>query len=155
MKHIIAATALALALAAPASAQEGLVTKPSKYSVAESIDRIEAAVKKKAHKYQIFARIDFQALARGRGGQVRPSQLLIFGGGGVLDQLLPAHPVTAIDLPPRVLAWEDENGRVWLTYITGDLLKARHGIEDKDHIANLALETVTRFTASYAAKALK
>ncbi len=120
----------------------------------ETIDRLEAAVKN-AYRVQVFARIDFQAMARGRGGHVRPSQLLIFGGGGVLDKLLPAHPVMAIDLPARALAWEDENGRVWLTYITGDLLKVRHGIEDKDHIGNMALESVTRFTASFAAKALE
>ena len=116
----------------------------------ETIDRLESVVKN-VRSVQIFARIDFQAMALRRGAKIRPSQLLIFGGGGVLGRLLPTHPVMAIDLPARALAWEDENGTVWLTYITGNLLKIRHGIEGKDYI----LENVTRFTASFDAQALE
>lgn len=95
MRKMIAAIAFALALAAPAWAQEGLVTRPSKYSVAETMNRLESAVKA-AKGPQIFARIDFQALA---GGKIRPSQLLIFGSGAVLPPFISAAPTVAIDLP--------------------------------------------------------
>ena len=150
MIKLIATTVFALALVAPTSAQEGLVTRPSKYSVAETIDRLESAVKS-AREVQIFARIDYQAMAATQGGKIRPSQLLIFGRGGQLPQLLPNKPIVAIDLPPRALAWEDESGKVWLTYITGDFLKSRHGIEGKDDV----MKRLTGFTRSLVEKALE
>jgi len=110
MIKLIATTAFALALAAPTSAQEGLVTTPSKYSVAETIDRLESAVKS-AREVQIFARIDYQAMAATQGGKIRPSQLLIFGRGGQLPQLLPNKPIVAIDLPPRALSGKTKTAR--------------------------------------------
>ena len=76
---------------------------------------------------------------------------MIFGRGGQLPQLLPNKPIVAIDLPPRALAWEDESGKVWLTYITGDFLKSRHGIEGKDDV----MKRLTGFTRSLVEKALE
>jgi len=130
-------------------ADTGLVTVSSKYSVAETIDRFEAAAK--AEKFQIFARVDFQPLAAANGGNVRPNQLLIFGRGGVLPPLLPATPIVAIDLPLKALAWEDANGKVWLTYNSGEYLKDRHGISGKDDV----LKRVTEVTQSLAKKAIE
>jgi uncharacterized protein (DUF302 family) len=125
---VLAIATLSPAFSQPATAADGLVTKPSKYSVAETIDRFESAVRS-AGDFKIFARVDFQAFAATQGGKVRPSQLSIFGGGRALQPLLPATPKAAIDLPLKVLAWEDENGKVWVTYNTGEYLKERHPIK--------------------------
>ncbi len=132
MKRLIFAMALWLGLAASAVADDGLVTIPSKYPVAETLDRLDAAAK--AEKFQVFARVDFQALAASNGGKVRPNQLLIFGRGGVLPPLLPATPRVAIDLPLKALAWEDEAGKVWLAVNTGEYVRDRHGIAGKDDL---------------------
>lgn len=149
MKALLASSLSLFLFATGAFADNGLVTVSSKYSVAETIDRLEAAAK--ADKFQIFARVDFQSLAATNGGNVRPSQLLIFGRGGVLPPLLPSTPLVAIDLPLKALAWEDANGKVWLTYNTGEYLKARHDITGKDDL----LKRLTEVTQSLAKKAVE
>lgn len=123
----------------------GMATMPSKYSVTETIDRVEAAVKATTG-FQIFARVDFQSLAAAQGGKIRASQLLIFGRGTVLEPLLPQTPVSAIDLPLKILAWEDESGKTMLSYNTGEYLAQRHGIKGKDEV----LKRITDATAKFA-----
>jgi uncharacterized protein (DUF302 family) len=149
VKTLLISVVFLLAISITASADNGLVTVPSKFSVAETIDRFEAAAK--AEKFQIFTRVDFQPLAAANGGNVRPNQLLIFGRGGVLPPLLPSTPMVAIDLPFKALAWEDANGRVWLTYNTGEYLKDRHAISGQDDL----LKRVTDLTQSLAKKAVE
>lgn len=127
----------------------GLVTIESKYPVGETIDRFEAAAK--AEKFQIFARVDFQPLAAANGGNIPPNQLLIFGRGGVVPPLLSTTPVAAIDLPLKILAWQDSNGKVWLTYNTGEFLKDRHALSGKDDL----LKRLTEVTQSLAKKAVE
>ena len=148
MKTVLLALAMLFSVAQNVSADNGLVTLPSKYSVAETIDRFEAAAK--AEKFQIFSRVDFQPLAAANGGNVRPNQLLIFGRGGVLPPLLPKVPVVAIDLPFKALSWEDANGKVWLTYNTGEYLRDRHAISGSDEL----LKRVTDIIQSLAKKAV-
>ena len=143
MKTFLFSLAVLGVISNVAFADNGLVTIPSKYPVAETIDRLEAAAK--PEKFQIFARIDFQSLAAANGGNVRPNQLLLFGRGGVLPPLLPTVPVVAIDLPLKALAWEDANGKVWLTYNTGEYLKDRHSISGKDDLLKLLTEVTQSF----------
>ena len=130
------------------SSNTGIITKASKYPVTETIDRLETAVKS-ADGIQIFARVDFQALAATQGGKVRPSQLLIFGGGRLAQPFLSAAPTAAIDLPIKVLAWEDESGKVWVSYNTGDYLKDRHAIKGRDEF----LRRFTELSESFVTKA--
>jgi uncharacterized protein (DUF302 family) len=81
-----------------------LVTKPSNYSVAEAIDRIEKAVTSKG--MQIFARIDHGAEAKTLGLEMKPTLLLIFGNPKGGTALMVAKRTTAIDLPMKALAWQ-------------------------------------------------
>jgi len=99
-----------------------VVTKPSKYSVPATIGRVETVVT--ANGMQSFARIDHGGEAKKVGLAMRPTELLIFGNPkrGV------AKPTAAIDLPIKTLAWEDEDGKVWLTYNSPELLHERHGV---------------------------
>ena len=103
-----------------------VVTKPSKYSVHETINRIENAVAEKGMK--IFARIDHGGEAKKVGLAMRPIELLIFGNPKGGTALMVAKPTTAIDLPMKALAWEDEDGKVWLTYNSPELLRERHAL---------------------------
>lgn len=112
------------------AADNGLVTIPSRYTVAETLDRLEAAAK--SENFQILGRIDFQPLAVAAKGQIPPTQILFFGRGGVLPPLVPIAPTVALDLPLKALAWEDANGKVWLTYNTGEFLQTRHEIRTVD-----------------------
>jgi uncharacterized protein (DUF302 family) len=120
-----------LAAVSPGTAQAGgnVVTKPSKYSVSETIDRIERAVTAKGMK--IFARIDHGGEAKKVGLEMRPTQLLIFGNPKGGTALMVVRPTAAIDLPMKALAWEDKDGKVWLTYNSPELLKDRHGVPEE------------------------
>lgn len=77
---------------------------------------------------QIFARIDHGGGAKKVGLVMRPTELLIFGNPKGGTALMVARPTAAIDLPMKALAWEDENGNVWLTYNSPELLHERHGV---------------------------
>ncbi|WHZ22401.1 MAG: hypothetical protein OJF47_001513 [Nitrospira sp.] len=82
-----------------------VITKRSKYSVPDTIDRIEKAVTEKGMK--IFARINHAGEAKQAGLEMRPTELLLFGNPKGGTPLMVAKPTTAIDLPMKALAWED------------------------------------------------
>ena len=109
-----------------AQAGDNLITKASKYTVLETIDRIERAITAKG--MQIFTRINHGEEAKKVGLEMKPTELLIFGNPKGGTALMVARPTVAIDLPMKALAWEDKDGKVWLTYNAPELLKERHGV---------------------------
>ncbi len=115
-----------LVLVSQTHADGTLVTKRSHYTVAETIDRIERAVTDKG--LLLFARIDHANEARKVGLEMPPAELLIFGNPKGGTPLMLAAPTVAIDLPMKALAWQDQAGRVWLTYNASALLAVRHGL---------------------------
>ena len=104
-----------LALATQAAAQSGAITIASKYSVAETADRLEAAVKAEPG-FAVFGRIDYQSIAASQGGKVRPTWLVLFGRGRAVQTLLSKAPTLGLDLPLKVLVWGSGDGIVRLTY---------------------------------------
>ena len=103
----------------------GFISKPSQHSVPETIQRLSAALKSKG--IAIFALVDHSGEAEKAGLKMRPTQLLIFGNPKAGTPLMVAAPSTAIDLPLKALAWEDADGKVWLSYNSPDYLQQRHG----------------------------
>lgn len=151
-KRLIRRVAFVLGLAAAwsgfatePSTGPGLVTIASRHSVVETIDRFEASVKAAPGGFRVFSRVDFQELAASQGGTVHPSQLIVFGRGGVLQTLLSQAPVAAIDLPLKALAWEDQNGKVWLTYNSGEYLAQRHGLQGRDDVLKRLTSLIDKF----------
>lgn len=112
-----------------AHADNGIVSKPSKYSVAETLDRLEAVVKAKGAT--VFARIDHSGEAEKVGIRMRPTQLLIFGNPKTGSALMNASPSVAIDLPLKALVSEDAEGKVWLIYNSPEYMKGRHDLKDE------------------------
>jgi uncharacterized protein (DUF302 family) len=149
MRTLLLGLVVAAACASQVLGDSNLVKIPSRYSVIETMDRLEAAVKASSNDFQIFSRVNFQELAATRGDKIRPGQLLIFGRGGLLQPLLPEFPTSAIDLPLKVLVWEDDVGKIWVAYNTGELLRERHNIKGRDEF----LKRMTEVTASFAKKA--
>lgn len=111
------------------AATDGIVSKSSKYSVPETLNRLEAVVKSKG--IIVFARIDHSGEAEKAGLKMRPTQLLIFGNPKTGTPLMNSTPLVAIDLPLKALAWEDEKGKVWLSYNSPVYLKQRHGLKEE------------------------
>ena len=135
MKSLLMAIALSILPVLSSAADNGLTTVPSSFSVTDTVNRLETLVKEKG--ITVFARIDHQAEATKAGLTMRASQLLIFGNPKAGTPLMKAAPTTAIDLPLKALAWEDADGKVWLSYNRPDLLKQRHGLSD-DQLKPLA-----------------
>ena len=110
-----ALTALSLALLiAPVHAIDGMVVVPSMHATQATLDRLEAIAK--ARDLKIFARIDHAAGARSIGQTLRPTELLILGHPKGGTPLLQCDQRYGLELPLRVLAWEDAQGKRWLAY---------------------------------------
>lgn len=131
MRILFLTAALLLAAFTPASAGEGLVVKASPYSVAETIDRLEAIFKKKG--ITVFARIDHAAGAAKIGDSLPPTELIIFGNPKLGTPLMKSQRKIGIALPLKVLAWED-GGKVKIAYTKPSQLAKRYGVHDQDPV---------------------
>src|ERR1700751_1363481 len=115
--------------AIPASASEGLLTKPTANSVDATLDRLEAALKERG--FIIFTRLDHAAAAQSVGVKMPRSTVLVFGNPRLGTPNFIQHPTYAIDLPLKALVWEDSNGKVWVSYNNSEWMKvinSRHGV---------------------------
>ncbi|MEO0631420.1 MAG: DUF302 domain-containing protein, partial [Planctomycetota bacterium] len=111
------AAVMAITASAPtASADDhGLVTVgPSAHDVPDTLDRLEAALTAKG--VTIMARFDHAAGAAKAGLELPPTQVLVFGNPKLGTPLMQAGRSIALDLPMKVVAWADDDGKVWLTY---------------------------------------
>ena len=124
---------------------EGLITIRSAFPVKETIDRFANAAR--AHGLTIFARIDHAGGAAQVGMPLRPTELLIFGNAKGGTPLMQDHQTAALDLPLKALAWEDSDGKVWLTRSDTRWISIRHGLDEKSAAAVAAIETaITNLT---------
>lgn len=106
--------------------ETGIVTIASGHSVDETVHRFEALLQEKG--VELFALIDHSGEAEKVGMRMRPTKVLIFGNPKAGTPLMLAAPSIAIDLPLKVLVWEDAHGKVWISYNSPAYLQARHGL---------------------------
>jgi uncharacterized protein (DUF302 family) len=135
---------LALVFTAAIAAGDGLITRQSPYSAGETLDRLEAVLKKKG--ITIFARVSHAQGAAGVGIELGPTELLIFGNPKLGSHFFTSRQSAGIDLPMKALAWEDAQGKVWLTYNAPQYIADRHGITDRADIVQkmtTALDNLT------------
>jgi uncharacterized protein (DUF302 family) len=107
-----------------AMAEAGLITVPSRYSPKDTADRLQADLTGKGAT--IFARIDHAAGAASVHMTLRPTELLIFGNPRAGTPLMQANQTAGIDLPLKLLVWENGNGRVWVSYNDALWISRRH-----------------------------
>jgi uncharacterized protein (DUF302 family) len=107
---------------------EGLTSVESRFTAVETIDRLADAVV--AAGLLIFARIDHAQGASDAGMALRPTLLLIFGHPKSGTPLMQDNQTVGIDLPVKALAWENEDGRVWLTYNDATWIADRHSLRE-------------------------
>lgn len=106
---------------------EGSVDISSKFSVAETADRLESLLKAKGIK--VFARIDQAAEAKSVGLSMPETILLIFGDPKAGTPLIVKYPSLALDLPLKALMWQSKDGRVLLSYNSPEYLRSRHHLD--------------------------
>jgi uncharacterized protein (DUF302 family) len=104
----------------------GIVRLPSSHGVVETLDRLEALLKERG--ILVFARIDFSGDAARAGLAMPAEQQLIFGNPKAGTPLMVANPVAGLDLPIRVVCWQDTAGQTWLAYNAPDYVVKRHGL---------------------------
>ena len=146
MKRLILPLIILLLGIPPARADDvdGLIVKRSPYSVKETLDRLENALKKKG--ITIALRWDHAARARAVGIELRPTELLVFGNPKLGSHMFTSRQTAGIDLPMKALAWQDEKGRVWLGYNDPEYIADRHDIEDRDAIVRKMRGALDRMT---------
>jgi uncharacterized protein (DUF302 family) len=104
----------------------GIMDQPSKHSVDETVVTLKNILHSKS--INLFALVDHSGEAEKVGMKMRPTKLLIFGSPKAGTPLMLAAPSSAIDLPLKILVWEDDQRRVWISYNSPQYLQHRHGL---------------------------
>jgi uncharacterized protein (DUF302 family) len=126
-----------------------LVTLPSAHSATKTVERFKALLAEKG--IELFAQIDHASGAKKVGQSLRPTQVLIFGNPKVGTPLMQNKQIIGLDLPLRVLVWEDEAGKVWLSYRRVENLTRMHHITGQDETGkglDSGLEALARAATS-------
>ena len=105
----------------------GLLTHASAHGVADTLRLLEAALA--AKQLTLFARIDHAAGAAEVGMALRPTTVVIFGNARGGSPLMLVRQTIGLDLPLKMLVWEDADGACWITYSDPAWLARRHGVD--------------------------
>ena len=118
------------------SKEKGIIDTPSNHTVDHTVERLKGILSAKG--VTLFALIDHSGEAEKVGMKMRPTKLLIFGSPKAGTPLMLAAPRSAIDLPLKILIWEDDQGKVWVSYNSPDYVKERHGLP-QELLQNIAV----------------
>jgi uncharacterized protein (DUF302 family) len=145
--------AIAVMLIAPQIAfagDTGLITKQSKYPVPQTIEKFEAAVNAKSGDgWIVFTELDHAAAAEESGLKLRPRTVIVFGNPKLGTPAMEKAPTVAIDVPLKALVWEDNEGKVWLTYNSAEYVQGyvypRHGLPSNQQAATATANVLADF----------
>jgi uncharacterized protein (DUF302 family) len=122
----------------------GFLSQRSLHTVDETVARLKSILDAKG--VMLFALVDHSGEAKKAGMEMHPTKLLIFGNPAAGTPVMLAAPTIAIDLPLKILVWEDGDGAVWLSWNSPEYLQQRHNVP-QDLVKNIAV------AAALAAKA--
>ena len=104
----------------------GIVDIASNHSVDETVSRLKGILEAKG--VTLFGLIDHSGEAEKVGMTMPPTKLLVFGNPKAGTPIMQAAPSAALDLPLKILVWEDSKRKVWISYNSPAYLQQRHGI---------------------------
>lgn len=142
--------ALALFSLNSAFAQEGVISVESPHDVATTMDKLVAALESKG--MSVFGRINHAQNAQNADLNLRPTEVLIFGNPKIGTPLMNCAQSVALDLPQKMLAWQDEAGNTYLGWNDPAHLKARHGIEGCDEVLDKVSGALVAFATAATSK---
>src|SRR6516164_10049328 len=136
------------------AAESGLITMPSKYSVEVTVQRFEAAIRAKSDQgWMVFTELDHAAAAEKNGSKLPARTVIFFGNPRGGTPSMQKSPTLAIDVPLKALVWQDDQGKVWLTFNSGAYLQGsvypRHGLPSNPAAAK-ALDEFLKHAAEQA-----
>jgi uncharacterized protein (DUF302 family) len=141
-----ATAAVAVAPAAQAKSNDGVVRVKSTYGFAETIERLKKDIAGKG--IMLFSEIDQSKLAADAGIKLNPSTLLVFGNPPLGTQFMTANPNSGLDWPVRLLVTQDNSGAVWTVYTDFAWIAARHGIVNRGDQFKMASMVIASITSS-------
>ena len=118
------------------NAKSGIVDVASKHTVDETVEKLKGILQAKG--VTLFALVDHSGEAEKVGLKMRATKLLIFGTPKAGTPLMVAAPSVAIDLPLKLLVWEDAQGAIWVSYNSPAYLQERHGLP-QDLMQNISV----------------
>jgi uncharacterized protein (DUF302 family) len=124
---------------------EGIVTIPSNHSVDGTVEKLKGILQAKG--INLFALVDHSGEAERVGMKMLPTRLMIFGSPRGGTPVMLAAPSIAIDLPLKILIWEDLDGKVWVSYNSTAYLQERHGVP-QELMQNIAAVEMLAATAA-------
>jgi uncharacterized protein (DUF302 family) len=124
---------------------KGVITRPSNYSVKDTIDRIQHFLQQQG--VTIYARIDQQSEVNNAGLNLAPLEFILFGKPKAGGPLMIANPIAALDLPLKIIAWEDQQQKVWLAYNAAAYVRERYDLPEAISAA-LNLDPIVSATIS-------
>jgi uncharacterized protein (DUF302 family) len=123
----------------------GIINKLSNHSVEQTVERLKNILQSRG--VTLFELVDHSGEAEKVGMNMRPTKLLIFGSPKAGTPLMLAAPSIAIDLPLKILIWEDSQGKVWVSYNSPDYIKQRHGLP-QELLQNITVVETLAFKAA-------
>ena len=115
-------------IAQPATSDQ-LISKPSRYGMEETLDKLRAALQDMG--INLVSEVDHAKAAAGKGLELRPTHVLIFGNPLVGTNLMQADQRVGLELPLKLLVWEDETGQVYLSYLRPDDLQHDYKLNEQ------------------------
>ena len=107
----------------------GIIIKSSPYTVKETIDHLQTILQ--SNGVTIYARIDQQDELQKTGQTILPLEFILFGNPKSGGPIMAENPVAALDLPLKVIAWQDNEQKVWVAYNSAAYIKERHSLSDQ------------------------
>ena len=142
MKNIL--VTLCLLAFSGLSYADGIITKTSTHNVKDTLDKLESIVTGKGFK--VVARVNHAKAAEMSGQSLNPTEVLIFGNPKVGTALMKSNQAIGLDLPIKVIAWEDDNGVVKIAYNDPSWMVSRYGIADRDEVVKKMTGALSKFT---------
>src|ERR1700732_1448811 len=124
----------------------GIISIPSNHSVDQTVNKLKAILQAKG--VTLFALVDHSGEAQKVGMKMHPTKLLIFGSPKGGTPLMQAAPSIAIDLPLKMLIWEDAERHVWVSYNSPIYLQQRHGLPQNLLQSIVVVETLAAAAAA-------
>jgi uncharacterized protein (DUF302 family) len=144
----IAFVVCAVAAGGALAGDDDVIKKKSNHDVGTTLDRLEKIVSEKG--ITVMARVDHAKNAEAAGMELRPTQLLVFGNPKLGTALMQMNQQIGLDLPMKVLAWEDGDGQVWIAYVEPEELAERYGIDDDHEVVKKLEQALDAFTTAAA-----
>jgi uncharacterized protein (DUF302 family) len=106
---------------------KGVVIRTSTYSVKETVDRLQVFLQQ--HGATVYARINQQAEVNNTGQNLSPLEFILFGNPKSGGYLMLENPLVALDLPLKIISWQDGQGTVWVAYNSAEYIEERFSLK--------------------------